>query len=213
MINDGDWFQLLGNTTRPGWWIPRENGDGSSYTPILELGYADGYSMGMGYMEVWEGNPKPISGIAGVRETFTVKGQDRKVSSVAVRLRRVNGVAPLTIRLEKADGSLVASGAIDSEYIDTNYTWVEHTFEAEQTLLRGEEYNLTLQAPIGTHYETFPIRKGSSASVNFSPSTYFSDGYAQFTTNGSWTGWDQWGVTNRNDADLQFVFTLVHEPV
>ena len=205
-IADRDWFQLLGNATKPGWWVPRENSHSESYTPILQLDYADGYSTGIGYMEVWVGNPKTISGRAAVRQTFKVNGPDRKISRVAVRLRRVYGSAPLSIRLEKADGTLLETGMVDAAKIDMKYCWVNYSFSSTQTLLNGKRYNLSLRTLTRTAYETFPIRKGSAANVRFSTSTYFADGFAQFTNNGTWSGWDQWGEKNRQDADLQFVF-------
>ncbi len=204
-LADGDWFQLLGYTTNPGLWTTREDGGTDSYTPILELDYADGYSTGVGYMEVWSEIPKTISGNAAVRESFTVSTQDRTVSSVSVRLRRVSGAAPLTIQLQKADGTVIETGTIDAAAIGTDYSWVHFDFSTAQILHNGSAYNLTLQAPASAVFECFPIRKGSSSNVAFSPSTYFSDGYAQFTTDGTWTGWDDVS-TNRKDADLQFLF-------
>jgi hypothetical protein len=36
----------------------------------------------------------------------------------------------------------------------------------------------------------------------------FTAGYAQFSHAGGWTGWDQWGDTNRSDGDLQFALQL-----
>ncbi len=206
---DEDWFQLLAFSTQADSWRPVENGGSDSYTPILELHYADGYSTGNGYMEVWTESTKQIVGSSSVRETFTVSGADRRVTSVALRVRRVSGTAPLTVRLERNNGTLVESGTIAG--IGTEYVWVTYTFSALRTLTKGGRYNLTLQSPAGTTYETFPLREGSSSNVQFSASSYFADGYAQFTTNGTWTGWDQWGGTNRLDADLQFVFATADE--
>ena len=70
----------------------------ASYTPILELDYADGASQGQGYMEFWSGNAKTISGTHGVREIFTVSGMARTVVSAHVRLKYISGSSPLTIR-------------------------------------------------------------------------------------------------------------------
>jgi len=74
-------------------------------------------------------------------------------------------------------------------------------------LFDGQEYHLVLQADGKAVYNTFPIRKGNKEA--FSSSTYFADGYAQFTSSGGWTGWDQWGTMDRRDGDLQFYFTVV----
>ena len=61
-LADGDWFLLLGYTTNPGLWTTREDGGTDSYTPILELDYADGYSTGVGYMEVCRKFRRPSPG-------------------------------------------------------------------------------------------------------------------------------------------------------
>ena len=204
-FTDEDWFQLLGFSSQANSWRPIENGGSDSYTPILELRYADGHRTGNGYMEVWTESTKQISGTASVRETFTVSGTDRRVVNVALRVRRVSGTAPITVRLERFNGTLVESGSVAG--VGTEFAWVTCMFSAVRTLTKGARYNLTLQAPAGTIYEAFPIREGSSSNVQFSAASFFADGYAQFTTNGTWTGWDQWSSTNRLDADLQFLFT------
>ena len=38
------------------------------------------------------------------------------------------------------------------------------------------------------------------------PPRYFPDGHAEVKVNDSWTGWSEWGVSNRIDDDLQFYF-------
>ena len=98
----------------------------------------------------------------------------------------MSGAAPLTIQLQKADGTVIETGTIDAAAIGTDYSWVDFDFSTAQVLHNGSAYNLTLQAPASAVFECFPIRKGSSSNVAFSPSTYFSDGYAQFTTDGTW---------------------------
>jgi hypothetical protein len=175
-------------------------------TPIMEYYYTDGYSTGMGYMEVWSKNPKSISGKSAVREIFTVTGNDRTISTVAVRLRRMSGDQPLTIKLEKADGILLTQGTISSSSISSAYSWIRCKFHSKQRLSAGQSYNLILSAPTSTRYETYAIRKGSSSHEWFTSNSCFPDGYSQFTTGGDWIGWDMWGQANRNDGDLQFYF-------
>ena len=51
----------------------------------------------IGYIEGWVGAPRSISGTNAARETFTVSGADVIVSSVAVRVARVNGNDPLDV--------------------------------------------------------------------------------------------------------------------
>lgn len=180
-------------------------------TPIFEFDFTDGGSFGQGYMEVWVGAPEPISGANAVRETFTVSGGDKAVTSVAVRLARVSGSGDLTVRLEQADGNVVEQGTIPSSAIaqsSSNYTWATYNFSAMRTLLNGEAYHLDFEAPSGTTYQIYPIRKGSGQA--FQATTFFRDGHAEFESNGSWSGWTQWGQTNRTDGDLQFYFTVVN---
>lgn len=75
-------------------------------------------------------------------------------------------------------------------------------------MLQGDTYHLVLQAPSGTTYRAFPVRKGSYNNY-FGPGTYFTDGFAQFLSGGTWVGWNMWGANNRTDSDLQFYFPLV----
>ena len=203
---DTQWFQLLGNGTQPGNWRPRENGNSDSFTPILELQFTDGYTTGMGYMEVWVGNPKTISGDASVREYFKVSGPDQTVSSVSVRLRRDSGTDSLTVLLQDSMASTFSQASLDASSVPTGYGWVTFQFPSEITLASGHEYFLTLTSPSTTAYDLFAIRKGSSSNVAYSSTTYFDDGYAQFNDGSGWTGWDQWGSYDRRDGDLQFAF-------
>ena len=181
-------------------------------TPIFEFDFTDGASMGQGYMEVWVGAPQPISGSSAVGEEFTVSGGPKEVTAVSVRLARISGNGDLTVRLEQADGNVVEQGRIPSSAVplssSAKYTWATYSFSAMRTLLNGETYRLELEAPSGTQYQAYPLRKGSGQS--FAPTTFFPDGHAQFESNGSWVGWTQWGATNRTDSDLQFYFNVVN---
>ena len=202
-ISDIDSAELLG---RPGTaWTPRKG-----YTPILELDYTDGFKEGNGYMEVWVAAPESVSGTSAVRETFTVSGAQQTVTGASVRIERVSGSDPLTVRLENGDGTLIEQGQIPASSIPltspASYAWTTYTFSSARTLLVGQNYNLVFEAPSTSTYQLFPIRKG--VAYGFQNTTYFPDGYAQFNPNGSWTGWTQWGVTNRTDGDLQFYFSL-----
>lgn len=185
-------------------WSPR-----AGFTPIIQLEYDDGTSEGIGYMEGWIGAPEPISGSSAVREAFTVSGAAKNVTSAHIRVARISGSDPLTIRLESADGTLIEQGSIPASAFSIgsqpNYTWGTYTFATNHVLEKGQTYHLDFEAPGSTTYQAFPIRKG--VAYGFQPTTYFPDGYAQFEQNGSWVGWTQWGVTNRTDGDLQFYLT------
>jgi hypothetical protein len=185
----------------------------SNDTPVYQLDYTDGTTTGIGYMEVWVNAPQVIGGTHAVREAFTVSGSERVVSKFSIRVARTTGSAPLTVRLENANGNLIEQGTIPSADVpessssNPQYYWVTYTFSALRTLFEGDAYHVDLEASSGTSYQTFPIRKGSKES--FSTSTFFPDGYAQFKNGASWVGWTEWGQTNRTDGDLQFYFTVV----
>ncbi len=203
---DTEWFQLLGNSARPEDWVSRRNGNSDSFTPILELRYLDVYTTGMGYMEVWVGNPKTISGISSVRQYIKVSGQDQNVTKVSVRLRRTSGDDSLAVQLQDAEEATLARASVPASMVSVDYSWVTFHFPTAITLARRQEYYLRLSSPSTSVYELFPIRKGSSSNVGFSPATYFDDGHAEFTTGSGWIGWDQWGEPDRRDGDLQFMF-------
>jgi len=184
-------------------WQPRQG-----YTPVLQINYADGFTEGHGYMEVWVDAPEPISGTSSVRETFTVSGTSQTASSVGIRAARMSGSDPLTVRLETGAGTLIEQGEISAASFPVSssatYAWGTYKFTTSHTLTAGQTYHLVLQSPSSTVYQAFPIRKGSD--YGYKNTTYFPDGYAQFLQSGSWVGWTQWGVTNRTDGDLQFYF-------
>jgi hypothetical protein len=184
-------------------WKPRQG-----YAPVLQMNYDDGFTEGFGYMEVWVGAPQPISGISSVRESFTVSGASRTISSVGVRVARLTGSGALTVRLETGDGTLIEQGEVAAASVpldaSATYVWAAYKFSAPHTLSVGQSYHLVLQSPASTVYQAFPIRKGSD--YGYKNTTFFPDGYAQFLEAGSWVGWTQWGVTNRTDGDLQFYF-------
>lgn len=184
-------------------WKPRQG-----YTPIVQMNYDDGFTQGVGYMEVWVGAPQTISGTSSVRETFTASGTSRTVSSVGVRVARLSGSGALTVRLETGDGMLIEQGEVAATSVplsaSATYVWTTYKFSAPHTLSISQSYHLVLQSPASTVYQVFPIRKGSD--YGYKNTTFFPDGYAQFLQAGSWVGWTQWGVANRTDGDLQFYF-------
>ncbi len=202
-ISDVDWAELLGGPS--GNWAPR-----TGYTPILELDYQDGFSEGNGYMEGWVGAPENISGLAEARETITVSPAQEAVSSASIRIERVSGSDPLVVLLENGDGTVIEQGQIFADSIPltspASYVWATYTFATPHALAGGQTYHLQFSAAATSTFQVFPIRKGPA--YGFQSSTYFPDGYAEFNPAGTWTGWTQWGVTNRTDGDLQFYFSL-----
>jgi hypothetical protein len=205
-ISDIDSAVLLGTNGKN--WSRRKG-----MTPIYELDFSDGFSEGIGYMEVWSGAPMPISGSNAVRETFTVSGPQVNVNTVSLRLARVNGSDPLTVRLENANGTLIEQGSVAASALplssssSPNYQWITYTFNTKYALVPGQTYHLDFESSATSTYQAFPMRKGTS--YGFKDTTYFPDGHAEVDSNGSWTGWTQWGTGNRLDSDLQFYFNVV----
>jgi hypothetical protein len=213
-LADTDWGMLFRSKAKPAWVVRRTPGTGESFTPILEVDYANGRSQGMGYVEFWMGAPKAISGRAAVRETFTVTGPPRKVASVSVRVRRLSGTAPLAAALEQGDGKVVVAGKGDGTSLTPCASgtlggcgWTTFALPGQPTLAPGKTYHLVLTCPGPGAYEAFPMRKGTDK--GFSDATLFGDGHAEFDDGHGWAGWEQWGKKGLTNADLQFYFTCV----
>jgi hypothetical protein len=180
------------------------------YSPIFELYFSNGDYQGYGYVEAFVMAPEVISGSRAVRETFTVSGATRSISSVGIRLARISGSGNLTIRLENGAGTLIEQGYLAASSFpiasSASPVWATYTFANSQNLATGQTYHLVLEAPSSTEYEAYPMEKGPS--YGFDKLTYFPDGYAQFNPGTGWTGWSVWGVNNRTDGDLQFYFGI-----
>jgi len=211
-LAEGDWAMLFRTRAKPAWVPRRTPGTDESFTPILEVDYANGASQGMGYMEFWMGAAKPIAGPAGVREVFTVTGASRKVVALALRVRRLTGTGPLGFTLEQADGKVLATGQGEASQVPPSppaslggCAWMRFPLPTQPTLAVGRAYHLEFRAPAGS-YEAFPMRKGTDK--GFSDATLFGDGHAEFNNGGGWAGWEQWGKKGLVNADLQFYFTV-----
>jgi hypothetical protein len=211
-IDNVDWGQL--SRTSSGSW---QSSDGGRTTPIMELAYASGARQGVGYMEFWVVPPNQTKTITGsqhkVRERFTVSGPDRLVSEVNVRVKRASGSGPLRVRVARADGSLVASGSIESSafplqdptVIRQDATWGTLRFTDPITLRSGTTYDLEFSTDASTSYSFAAIRQGSG--YGYHPSTFFADGTAQETADGgtTWVAPKAWSTRNP-DGDWQFYF-------
>ena len=216
-LADEDWAMLFRSRARPAWVVRRTPGQDESFTPILEVDYAGGLSQGMGYIEFWMGAPKPIAGPAAVRERFTVTGPGRRVASVAVRVRRLAGGAPLVATLEGGNGQVLATAKAEGPDLAPSPSgslggcgWVTFDLPGRPTLAPGRTYQLVFSCPGPGRFEAFPMRKGTDK--GFSDATLFGDGHAEFTAGQGWAGWEQWGKRGLTNADLQFYFTCVPDP-
>jgi len=187
----------------------KTDGMASINTPVMDLGYQDGYHQGNGYMEIWIGQPRVIGGVQSVREVFT-PGADVTVSGLSVRLKRTTTTATLVYRLEKADGTLVQSVTVDGSLARSDkHAFVNATFPAAVTLKAGQAYNLVVQAPAGS-FAAYPIRDGGP--FGFSAATVFKEGRCEFNTGSGWQGWDGWDTAGNSAyvyGDLQFYFQTV----
>ncbi|NWJ42544.1 MAG: hypothetical protein HXX12_16400 [Geothrix sp.] len=214
LVSNTDLGLLETNTA--GAWVAFVRGSTHSYSPTIQLTYGDGASQGQGYIQGfgqtstsgWV-NPKPISGTQSVRETFTVSGVDRTVTAINVRANRISGSSPLTVTIEKSDGTLVGQGTVlvplgGAGSTSANEAWVSVKFGTPLTLQAGVGYHLVLSSPADTVHTTHALEKGNV--YGFPATTYFADGYAQFNSGTGWLGWDLFAVANRTDCDLQFYF-------
>lgn len=180
-------------------------------TPIFDLAYANGAHDGMAYIGSMPDYYGVISGPSNmVREHFTVSGGDRAVSSASIKVKRINGSAPLTISLLKGTTTLVsktvpasaiALGSLptvyDASHLGGN-TWATISFQ-DLTLESGATYNLVLSTESGTKYIAVPVEEGGSKGLR---SYRFTDGAGQVTTDGG-SSWPQLYLWS--DVDLQFV--------
>ena len=179
------------------------------YTPIFDIGYGNGQHQGQGYMEIEFYNEAQIAGTSKMaRERFTVTGSNRTVSGVVFRAAKISGTGALTVRLEDSSGTLIDSFTVAAASLPTldpsnfwNGDWVSGSFAAPQNLVVGTEYRLRLSCPAGTVMWTRGMQDGSE--YGFSPHTYFDDGVAEVTTDGS-----TWAtISGLEDAGhLQFYF-------
>jgi hypothetical protein len=204
---------LLGDSAdggaTPDNWRARAQQSGDDYLPIVDVaGARSGQHVGLGYMESWISNPKPIDGSAAVRELFTYQGTgSARVLQALVRVRRTGDhVGPLSVRLEDPEGRALAVANVPGALVPSDSAgWVSATFRKPPLIRKGRKLALVLRSAGGT-FEAFPLREGRA--FGFASETIFRAGYAQFSRSGGWVGWDQWGDHDRRDGDLQFALRL-----
>jgi hypothetical protein len=161
-------------------------------TPVMDLVYGNGYHDGNAYFGIVVDYMTPISGSAMTRERFTVSGSDRTVSSAGVRVKRISGSSPLTVRLESSSGTVLATGTASATDIPLSGSsdlaggrWVTVSFGGSVTLQAGSTYSLRLSTTSDTSFEAVPIREQEASSPIWG-SRAFRDGKAQRTTTGTW---------------------------
>lgn len=172
------------------------------HTPIFLLCYADGKRQGQGYIDVRLSYAPSISGVNRVRETFTVRGPDKLVSQVAVRVKKLGKPGDLHIDLEDSRGNLIEAGVVLASSLDDNGgVWAVHSFSARRTLRSGETFRVVVSAPPGDAYQLYVLQKGTA--YGFDGPSVFEDGYLQSGTRGQWEDFK-----GRRDLDMEFYFVL-----
>jgi hypothetical protein len=189
-------------------WTTRAEHPGERYAPILDVvGAGAGQHLGLGYMEVWSGNPKPIGGDAAVRQLLGHPPREL-ITGAWLRVRRRHGTTSrLRLRIGRVAGGVLASASRPARAIASRRpVWVHVRFRRPAAVGPGEDLALTATAARRGAYEAFPIRDGSE--FGFDSRTVFASGYAQFTDAGAWVGWDQWGGHDLHNGDLQFALDV-----
>lgn len=202
---------LLGGTGddgQPRRWHPRSD-ESQRYVPILDVVGSGGRHTGIGYMEVWVNNPKPIGAEAMVGQTFRAPSSTRRISGAWLRVRRTRSTsAPLQLRIDRKGTGTVASANVPARNVPTDgYGWVRARFPEPVSLPSGSEAALIAASPAGRAYDAFPIRQGTE--FGFDSRTVFDAGYAMYSSEEGWLGWDQWNAHDRRDGDLQFALDTV----
>lgn len=198
LFPDTDWA-LLVKDTGIDWKVRPE------FTPIMSLTYANSQTAGMGYMERCYSDYS-VDGTAEVRETFTVTGGDRTVSTVGARLRRITGTGDLTLTVATSTGAVVGSATISASSLPTGTygSWAAAAFATPFKLTSGATYSFVLTTSSGTTYSVLAFRKGIAY---LQPTgSYFKDGHAQQSSNG--TSWAD-VAGDPGEYDLQFYFDNV----
>ncbi len=184
----------------------------SSYTPVVDLVYANGAIDGQCYYESMNEQYANISGTGGrIRENMLVSGGNKTVKGVYARVRRTSGTSPLILTLKDSAGNAVNSVSVPSTSVPVSSpgsaasgaVWVGGTFSTPATLSSGSRYSLELSTASGTTYSTWPIRaRGNPQQYN---SFRFSDGVFEYATTG--TNWTR-GYYDPYQVNMQMYFTL-----
>jgi hypothetical protein len=185
-------------------------------TPVMDLTYANGVHDGNAYSSVIADHYGLASGVKQVGERFTVHGGSRTVSTASVRLKRIRGSGTIKFRLEKSNGTLVATGSASSTRIPISPLpvsvdgvhwnasslgggrWVTVSFGKSVVLRTGTTYVLKVSTGRSTTLAAVPVREQDATTPHWR-SRAFRDGYAYVTTGSGWHALYSYGA-----ADLQF---------
>ena len=147
---------------------------------------------------VWISNPKPIGGSAACASCSPTGPGVRACSG---RWYVCGARRPRRAAEREARGS----GREDAGHLECpcygvpsgGLGWVSTTFRHPPVLRPGQRLAFVLRSSGGA-FEAFPLREGIA--FGFTGDTVFGSGYAQFSSSGNWTGWDQWGDSTATTA-------------
>jgi hypothetical protein len=186
----------------------------NNYTPIVDLTYGNTAHQGQGYMEVELTNYFRINGRYQARELFTVSGGSKTVTGASLRLAKLSGSdsGDLTVALEDSSGNTIDSFTASTSSLPTLTptadaaagVWLSGTFTQARTLASGSTYRLRFSTAGTTDLWTRGIQQGDAYSLD--TATYFSDGYAQASTDTGGTWATVTGLAA--SGDLQCYLTL-----
>ena len=147
----------------------------SGYTPVLDLGFADGFHEGNGYMELLygSGNVAKLGGGSTLTQTFTVS-RTGSFTELGIRALLTSGSSPLVAKIQTTSGTTLATASLAASHFasgnsgdyDSNGRGGYGTASLSVTLAPGT-YRLVLTSS-GT-YTAFAIRKGTS--FGYDPAT------------------------------------------
>ncbi len=214
--DDNNWHVTMSRNGSA--WGPVSGGWGSdnTYSPDIDLRFGNGSHQGQGYIDVDTANGCIISGSNSMcREGIVVSGGDKTVTGVGVRIAKTSGNGKLVVRLEDQNGSLIDSVSMsvssvpvfNREADSEAGRWINGSFSQARTLVNGSTYYLRLSTDNNTSLWTRGIQGGVSW-PGFHPSTVFTDGFMQYTTNGG-SSWDYIPGLGEEDGDLQFYLNLL----
>lgn len=157
-------------------------------------------------------NDKPVTrGSASgnkCRQTFTVDAP-APYSKLQMRVRLDHGSSPLTLTLERADGSVVSSGSAkgipqsSSGGDNGGQTWAIYTVPGGGTLSPGT-YRLVASCPADTAYTVTPIRRCVLDNVTGSDwQSYMANGLGEYSTDNGQT-WASLYTSVHPQGDTQF---------
>jgi len=183
-------------------------------TPIFEVFHdTQGRNQGMGYIICYTSTSYQdlftLSGNRKVRQSFT-PGSSFNINSLRLRIKKNQpGSLPLKATISTQSGSVLGSRTQDLA-VNGSYTYMAFDFSNSPVAISaGTAYYLTIEPANSSSsgsYEVYALGEGSSASYGFTAATYFGDGRAEQSIDGStWQLWKGYSQPN-SVSDLPFYF-------